>query len=144
MRGALCLVLASLALSVAACASGAGSGTTTPSPVPVMPTPAANVSPAPSSVPGPGLNPTPDSTAAVEAALNDAATHLGVARDQLRVVQAEPKEWPDSSLGCPQPGQMYSQIVTPGYLIVISAGAKQLEYHTDARSRVILCRESST
>ena len=38
---------------------------------------------------------------------------------------------------------MYSQVVTPGYLIVISAAAaRQLEYHTDARGRVVLCQET--
>jgi hypothetical protein len=42
---------------------------------------------------------------------------------------------------------MYSQIVTPGFLIVISGGGagggavKQLEYHSDARGNVVLCQE---
>jgi hypothetical protein len=84
----------------------------------------------------------PESAAAVDAATTDAATHLGVSRDTLRVEQVAPREWPDSSLGCPQPGQLYSQVVTPGYLIVISSGSHQLEYHTDERSRVTLCRET--
>jgi hypothetical protein len=86
-----------------------------------------------------------EAASAVDAALTDAATHLGVSKDQLRVEQVEAKEWPDSSLGCPQPGQLYSQIVTPGYLIIISSsapGASQLEYHADARSRVTLCHQS--
>ena len=94
--------------------------------------------PTPSSVPVPG-----EATAVVDAAMTDAATHLSLSRDQLRVEQVEARQWPDSSLGCPQPGQLYSQIVTPGYLLVItSATGQRLEYHTDARSRVTLCRES--
>jgi hypothetical protein len=36
---------------------------------------------------------------------------------------------------------MYSQIVTPGFVIVISAAGKQLEYHTDTRGQVVLCQE---
>jgi hypothetical protein len=36
---------------------------------------------------------------------------------------------------------MYSQIVTPGFLIVISGGDKVLEYHSDARGRIVLCQE---
>jgi len=80
---------------------------------------------------------------AIDTALQDAATHLGVGLDQLHVDQVEEREWPDSSLGCPRPGLMYSQIVTPGFLIVISStGGRRLEYHTDARARVVLCRES--
>jgi hypothetical protein len=83
-----------------------------------------------------------ESAAAVDAATTDAASHLGVSRDTLRVEQVQPREWPDSSLGCPQPGQLYSQVVTPGYLIVISSGTHQLEYHTDERTRVTLCKET--
>lgn len=74
--------------------------------------------------------------------MGDAAVHLGVSQDQLRVESVQPEQWPDSSLGCPQPGEMYSQIVTPGFLIVITSGSKRLEYHTDGRSRVKLCSES--
>jgi hypothetical protein len=79
---------------------------------------------------------------AVEAAVADASAHLGISSDQLHIDQVEARQWPDSSLGCPQAGQMYSQIVTPGYLIVVTGGGKRLEYHTDARSRVVLCQES--
>lgn len=94
--------------------------------------------PTPSSVPVPT-----ESTAAVDAALTDAATHLGLSRDQLHLEQVQSMQWPDSSLGCPEAGELYSQLVTPGYVIVItSATGTRLEYHTDARSRVMLCRES--
>jgi hypothetical protein len=85
----------------------------------------------------------PEAAAAVDAALTDAANHLILSKDQLRVDKVEPQEWPDSSLGCPQPGELYSQVVTPGYLIIISSSsANQLEYHADTRSRVTLCHES--
>ena len=74
-------------------------------------------------------------------ALCDAAAHLAVNSDALRVDQLEARQWGDSSLGCPKPGIMYSQIVTPGFLILITGAGKQLEYHTDARGRVVLCQE---
>jgi hypothetical protein len=77
----------------------------------------------------------------VDAALADAAVHLGVSRADLQVERVEAHVWADSSLGCPKPGLMYSQIVTPGYLIVIAAGARNLEYHSDARGNVVLCQE---
>jgi hypothetical protein len=82
-----------------------------------------------------------DAQAQVDAALQDAAAHLGVSVSSLHVDQVEARQWPDSSLGCPKPGLMYSQIVTPGFLIVISGAGKQLEYHTDTRGRVVLCQE---
>jgi hypothetical protein len=90
----------------------------------------------------PGSNAKPDPQPAVDAALQDAATHLGVSPNDMHVDRVEAREWPDSSLGCPQPGLLYSQIVTPGFLIVISGANKQLEYHTDARANVKLCKET--
>jgi hypothetical protein len=100
-------------------------------------------SPAPTPVPSPsrGTPASPDSQASVDAALAQAAAYLGMRPVDLRVEQVEPRQWPDSSLGCPQPGLMYSQVVTPGYLIVIGGGGKMLEYHSDARGTVVLCQE---
>jgi hypothetical protein len=129
MRRALALTLASIPLLLAACGQG-----TTPS----TPTPAA----APSPVPGASPVVPPESAAAVDAAFADAATHLSVNRDTLRVDQVVSRDWPDSSLGCPQPGQLYSQVVTPGFVVIIVSGSHQLEYHTDSRSRVTLCSET--
>lgn len=57
---------------------------------------------------------------------------------QVRVISAQRVDWPDSSLGCPQPGFMYSQIVTPGYRITVEANGRH-EYHTDLASRFVVC-----
>ena len=83
----------------------------------------------------------PKAQAAVDAALRDAAAKVGGNPADLRVEQVLPQEWSDSSLGCPQPGAMYAQVITPGFRIVIAAGARQLEYHADERGRVVLCSQ---
>ena len=77
----------------------------------------------------------------MDEAVRTAAAYAAVAPADVQVQQVEPREWPDSSLGCPRPGFMYSQVVTPGYLIVLQAGSRVLEYHSDARARVVLCQE---
>jgi hypothetical protein len=89
-------------------------------------------------------SPTYDAAAqpAIDAALSAAAGHLSLPQTDVRLEQVEPREWPDASLGCPGQGAMYAQVVTPGYLIMISGGGKRLEYHSDQRGRVVLCRES--
>src|ERR1051326_3086824 len=119
MRLARTLAMASATLLLAACSA---------------------VSPAPTPPPSPVAVP-PESAAAVEAARQAAATHLGITADQLQASRVEAQQWPDASLGCPQPGQLYSQIVTPGYLVIVTSGNHQLEYHTDARGRVVLCHQ---
>jgi len=79
--------------------------------------------------------------APVEAALQAAAVELGVAVDELTLVSMERREWPDTGLGCPREGEFYAQVITPGYLVVVGGGGRELEYHTDDGSNVVLCGE---
>ncbi len=84
---------------------------------------------APQSAPGP-----------VEAARNALAEKLGIPAGEIQVVSSEAVDWPDTSLGCPQPGMMYAQVITPGYRIVLEAKGKQYTAHTDrVGGRVIFC-----
>jgi hypothetical protein len=89
----------------------------------------------------PGSASTPDAQLAIQAAVSAAAAHAGVSSTDVRVDQVEAREWGDMSLGCPRQGVMYAQVITPGFLIVVSAGTRVLEYHSDARGRVVLCQE---
>jgi hypothetical protein len=135
MRRARVFIRALPILVLAACGPAA-----TPPPTPPPPR-APETSPVPSALPRSDTN--PEAQPPVDQVLQAAATQLGVSANQLQVDQVEARQWPDSSLGCPQPGNQYSQVVTPGFLIVVrTASGGQLEYHTDARSRVVLCKES--
>ncbi len=50
-------------------------------------------------------------------AANYLAGKLGVGASELTLVRSNATEWPDASLGCPKPGMMYAQAITPGYEI---------------------------
>ena len=76
---------------------------------------------------------------ALNAALSDLAQKLDIPVDSITVEKIETVEWPDASLGCAKPGRMYAQVITPGYLIVLSAQGQEYEYHTD-RVQAILCQ----
>ncbi|MEZ4864798.1 MAG: hypothetical protein R3C14_26030 [Caldilineaceae bacterium] len=67
------------------------------------------------------------------------ASKLSIPVDQIFVFTVEPMTWPDSNLGCPQSGLAAAQVETPGYSILLEAGGKTYNYHTDAVDRVILC-----
>ena len=56
--------------------------------------------------------------------LKEAAALAEVARDQLVIVHAESVVWNDGSLGCPEPGMMYTQTLVNGYWILIEAAAR--------------------
>jgi hypothetical protein len=66
------------------------------------------------------------------------AAQLGASESEIRVVAVEPREWPDASLGCPEPGRAYAQVITPGYRIVLAHGAEIYTYHAST-STVIPC-----
>ncbi len=84
----------------------------------------------------------PEAQGAVDAAIRDAAPRLGTDISQVRVERVEQREWPNSGLGCPQPGMMYAQVITPGYLVIVASGGRRLEYHTDARGNAVYCRDA--
>lgn len=78
----------------------------------------------------------------VQLAVEAAAEEAGVAVEDVRLLGYEERDWPSTALGCPQPGFSYAQVVTPGYVVQLSAGGSQLEYHTNLTSNVVLCSTS--
>jgi hypothetical protein len=80
-----------------------------------------------------------DKLSIVESAKKDFAQRLGVREQSIVLVgQIEEVTWPDTSLGCPEPGMMYAQVLTPGYQFTLQSGAKMYEYHT-GKGVVKLC-----
>ena len=77
--------------------------------------------------------------AVTEAALADAARRSGLERGALKVLSAEAVTWSDGSLGCPQPGMMYTQALVPGYRVRIEAGGQVLDYHAGRSGQPALC-----
>jgi len=67
------------------------------------------------------------------------AHELALAEADITVVEMEETEWRDSSLGCPEPGMNYLQVITPGYKITLEAQGKRYEYHSDTNRRVVRC-----
>ena len=58
--------------------------------------------------------------------LADAENRTPTARADIKVLSAEAVTWPDGSLGCPQPGMMYTQALVPGFRIVLQAADRTL------------------
>jgi hypothetical protein len=67
------------------------------------------------------------------------ATDKNIPESQIELVSVEQVEWPDSSLGCPEPGRAYLTVITPGYRIILKANNTQHEYHTNEKNMVIRC-----
>ncbi len=80
---------------------------------------------------------------AVTAVTQDVVKRAGVDAGQVTFAKVEAVEWNDSSLGCPRPGAVYLQVITPGWLIEVQVGVKTFEYHTNYTGNVfVLCKET--
>lgn len=93
--------------------------------------------------------PTADKSAIVPRPLTEKvkahlASRLNINANEIRVVEALAVSWPDTSLGCPQPGLSYAQVITPGYRIVLEAKGEQYPYHTDIGEHFLLCMSSKS
>ena len=84
----------------------------------------------------------PGMEALVEQAREDLAQRLSVPVEQIAVLEAKAVVWPDASLGCPQPGMEYLQVLTEGLLIRLGIGPIQYEYHGGGRQDPFLCQET--
>jgi len=79
----------------------------------------------------------------VGAAVDALAERLGIPREEVEVVSydPEPQNWPDASMGCPEPGQVYAQMVTSGYRVFLRARGQSYEVHVDQTgTQVVFCR----
>ncbi len=74
----------------------------------------------------------------VQAAIADLAKRLDVAAEQITVENMERVTWPNTSLGNPQPGMMYPQVLTQGYRVILRHEDESYEYHTDMGTTVTL------
>jgi hypothetical protein len=72
--------------------------------------------------------------------VEDLASRLGVDAGEIEVLSVEETVWRSSALGCEQPGQMYLQVITPGYTIMLGGGGATYEYHTDMQGNFVLCQ----
>lgn len=80
--------------------------------------------------------------ALVAAAVSDLQRHLEVEAAAIEVVNVEPTEFSDASLGVPEPGQAYAQVIVPGIIIRLEAKGEVYQYH-GAGERVVLVPEAT-
>ena len=58
------------------------------------------------------------------------AERLAAPADNLKLISDDAVQWSDASLGCPQEGVAYAQVITPGRRITFSHNGERYEVHT--------------
>ncbi len=72
-------------------------------------------------------------------AVNLVASTLQVPVEEVTVLSVQAVTWSDTSLGCPEPGMMYAQVLTPGFLVTTEVQGKPQQVHMDAKGKGVVC-----
>ena len=77
----------------------------------------------------------------IKSALEDLQQRLGVDLGLTQIERMEQVTWRDTSLGCPDPGMVYAQVLTPGIWLVLSYRGQEYDYRI-ANSLAVLCAQT--
>ena len=87
----------------------------------------------------------PDSTSrkkAFDEAVDSLHDQTRAPKSDIAGVAQDEATWNDSCLGCAKTGEKCSQVLIPGYRIVLRVRDATYEYHSDRSGRVRLCGQS--
>jgi hypothetical protein len=70
------------------------------------------------------------------AAQQDLAKRLNVQVREIRPAGAQRMTWGDASLGCPEAGFHYAQVVTEGWVLTLRHGGRDYTYHADTHHAI--------
>lgn len=76
-------------------------------------------------------------------AKEDLAKRLSIEVDRIDLVEVRAVIWPDSSLGCPQPGMVYIQVRRDGSLVRLRVGKRIYNYHSGGSRPPFLCEQAT-
>lgn len=90
-------------------------------------------------------SPTPAAGESVPSEIEAGARKLlsdEIGGDDFTLKSSEGMQWSDASLGCPQEGFMYAQVITPGYKLIFDLAGTSYPVHTNADgSHMVICRD---
>lgn len=92
---------------------------------------------APPTTERPELSPTQRTLADV--AVADLVDRRSVDAEDISVAEVSEVVWRDSSLGCPQEGMQYLQVLTPGVRVVLEVDGDRASYHGTSAEDLTYC-----
>lgn len=69
----------------------------------------------------------------------DAAATASVEVSAVGISAVSEETFNDGSLGCPAKGQSYVQVLTPGWIVMVTAGSTTFEYHAASSGYFVNC-----
>jgi hypothetical protein len=82
---------------------------------------------------------------AIEAARLELAEQLGVTADEIVVVSSSETEWPNGCLGLAEPGEMCTEALVSGWLVILRAPGEEgvFEARTDRNGQTVRFRQTA-
>ena len=121
-------------------AATAAAPTSTSTPLAVSPLTVVAVTEEATVAPSPSIDPALQPL--VDQAVADLASRLKVDASKIDTVSAQAVSWPDGSLGCPQPGMAYTQVMVDGSQIQLSVNGTTYSYHSGGSRAPFLCQKT--
>ena len=75
--------------------------------------------------------------------VDDFVARSGAQRDQVFIRRAESVTWGDPSLGCPEPGMAYPQVIVDGYWVELEHNGRLHDYRVDGSGNFKLCTQKN-
>ena len=75
-------------------------------------------------------------------AVNDLSARTGIAPAQVQLLQGGAVQWRSGALGCPEPGQFYTEALVPGALFILGAEGRVYHYHATHGGQPFLCPDA--
>ncbi len=74
---------------------------------------------------------------AIEIAKETLSQERDVVEDRIQVRRADAVRWPDTRLGCPQEGETFTEVATPGYRVLLQAQGALYRVHIGGGNAVV-------
>ena len=76
-------------------------------------------------------------------AIADLAGRLTVDASAIGIVEVQEVTWNDASLGCPEPGMSYAQMIVDGLRILLTVDGAEYDYHSGGTTDPFLCEPAT-
>lgn len=94
----------------------------------------------PAEAPPAADRPAPAVLTPADRARETVAGRLGIPVDDVSVISITARDFPDSSLDCPEPDMLYQQVITPGHQVIVEADGRRFDVRVAGASARICHR----
>jgi hypothetical protein len=78
----------------------------------------------------------------LQAIIKDLVQRTDADQQDIQVIRSESVTWSDGSLGCPKPGEVYTQVLVDGYWVVLQVDEVAYDYRASQSGYFKLCEGS--